>query len=95
MNRYTPIVLGIKIIFFLNITTRVSGQADKQKDPDEPSARKLRRAQANSSLESVSDEIGDEQASTSMGDAPEGASIQLQTYLRETTASWEDKPLQY
>jgi len=71
------------------------GEADKQEDLGAPPARKLRKVQASSSLDSVFDEIADERASTSLSSAPVGAAIQLETYLGETTTSREDKPLQY
>lgn len=71
------------------------GEADKHEDLGEPPARKLYKAQASSTLDSVFDEIADAQASTSLSSAPVGADIQLEKYLGETTTSQEDKPLQY
>lgn len=61
----------------------------------EPSARILCRAQVHSSLESVCDEIVDEQASTSLSSVPVGAALQTERYLRETTSSQEDNPALY
>lgn len=70
-------------------------EEDKLEDLGEPPARRLHKAQTSSSLDSVFDEIADEQASTSPSRASMGAAIQLETYLGETTSSREDKPLHY
>lgn len=61
----------------------------------EPLARKLREAQARSSLDSVFDETADEQASTSLSSASARAATQLEIYLGEATTSREGKPLKY
>lgn len=84
-----------KEMVMLELQKVSGGEADMKEDLGEPPARKLRKAQASSSLDSVFDEIADEQASTPLSSAPVGAAIQLNTYLGETTASREDKPLQY
>lgn len=70
------------------------GETNNQNDLGEPPARKLRKTQGSSWLDSVFDEIADEQASTS-STAPVGASIQLETYLGESTTAREDNPMQY
>lgn len=73
------------------------GEADKPEDLEEPPARKLRRAQASSSLQSVFDKIVDGQASTSLSSAPMGAAFHLETYctLERPKLFQEAKPLQY
>ncbi|XP_073331910.1 zinc finger BED domain-containing protein 4-like [Pagrus major] len=96
--------------FFSNATTaahakevlklellRLPGELDKQEDHDlnEPPSRKPRTDQTTSSLDSIFDEIADEQASASVGTAAVGSSVQVETYLGEAVISREDKPLQY
>ena len=76
---------------------RLPGEADKQEDHDldEAPSRKPCSDQATSSLDSIFDEIADEQASASLGRAAVVCSVQLGTYLGEAAISREDKPLQY
>ena len=64
---------------------KVSGGEARWRILGEPPARELYKAQPSSSLDSVFDEIADEQASTSLSSAPMGAAIQLGTYLGGTT----------
>lgn len=72
---------------------RVSGgETNNQNDLGEPPAKKLRKTQGSSCLDSMFEEIADEQASTS-NSAPVGASIQLETYLGESTTAREDNPI--
>ncbi|CAI5660564.1 unnamed protein product [Oreochromis niloticus] len=70
---------------------------DKQEDHDlnEPPSRKARSDQPTTSLDSMFDEIADEQASASVGRAAVGSSVELETYLGEAAILREDKPLQY
>ena len=76
---------------------RLPGELDEQEDHDlnEPPSRKPRMDQTTSSLDSIFDEIADEQASASVGTAAVGSSVQVETYLGEAVISREDKPLQY
>ncbi|XP_025766901.1 zinc finger BED domain-containing protein 4-like isoform X2 [Oreochromis niloticus] len=70
---------------------------DKQEDHDlnEPPSKKARSDQPTTSLDSMFDEIADEQASASVGRAAVGSSVELETYLGEAAILREDKPLQY
>ncbi|XP_035769102.1 zinc finger BED domain-containing protein 4-like [Neolamprologus brichardi] len=70
---------------------------DKQEDHDlnDPPSRKARSDQPTTSLDSMFEEITDEQASASVGKAAVGSSVELETYLGEATILREDKPLQY
>lgn len=70
-------------------------ETDKQEDPEEPSATKLRKAHAINSLDSVFEKITDEQSSAPLRSAPVDAAIQLELYLGETTTSQKNKPLQH
>ncbi|XP_026087221.1 zinc finger BED domain-containing protein 4-like [Carassius auratus] len=72
-----------------------SSREEENHDLHEPPARKPRRDQESSSLDSIFDEIADEQAPVSLNRAQVGSTAQLETYLGETTISREDKPLQY
>ncbi|XP_059395424.1 zinc finger BED domain-containing protein 4-like [Carassius carassius] len=73
-----------------------SSREEENHDLHEPPARKPRRDQASSSLDSIFDEIADEQAPVSKQSRDQvGSTAQLETYLGETTISREDKPLQY
>ncbi|XP_073722443.1 zinc finger BED domain-containing protein 4-like [Misgurnus anguillicaudatus] len=72
-----------------------SSGEEEDHDLHEPPARKPRRDQASSSLDSIFDEIADEQALVLLNRAQVGSTAQLETYLGETTISREDKPLQY
>ncbi|XP_026087257.1 zinc finger BED domain-containing protein 4-like [Carassius auratus] len=72
-----------------------SSREEENHDLHEPPARKSRRDQASSRLDSIFDEIADEQAPVSLNRAQVGSTAQLETYLGETTISREDKPLQY
>ncbi len=76
---------------------RLPGEVDEQDDHDlnEPPSRKPRSDQATNCLDSIFDEIADEQASASVGRAAVGSSVQVETYLGEAAISQEDKPLQY
>lgn len=76
---------------------RLTAEDDKQEDHNqhEPPTRKPRREQASSSLDSIFDEIVNEQASAALTPAAVGFTAQLETYLGEAPLAREDKPLQY
>lgn len=59
----------------------------------EAPARKQRKAQATSSLDSLYDKIANERAS--QGPAPEGGAIEFEKYLGKALADKHDDPLQY
>lgn len=85
-----------KCVFFSNTNTaanakemlmielqRLTAEEDKQDDHNqyEPPTRKPRREQASSSLDSIFDEIANEQASVALTPAAVGLTAQLETYL--------------
>lgn len=76
---------------------RLTAEEDQQEDhnQNEPPTRKPRREEACSSLDSIFDEIANEQASGALTQAAVGLTAQLDTYLAEAPMSREDKPLQY
>lgn len=64
-------------------------------DPGEPPVRRPHKEHPCTSLDSMFDEIADEQASASLCCAPVTAATQLEIYLAENPISREDSPLQY
>ncbi|XP_041825202.1 zinc finger BED domain-containing protein 4-like [Melanotaenia boesemani] len=79
----------------LKLELQRMSKREAEEEHGEPPPRKPRKAQPSSSLDSVFEEIADEQESTSVCCAPVGAAIQLETYLGETTTAREENPLQY
>ncbi|CAI5695987.1 unnamed protein product [Oreochromis niloticus] len=74
---------------------RLPGDKQEDRDLNEPPSRKAQSDQPTTSLDSMFDEIADEQALASVGRAVVGSSVELETYLGEAAILREDKPLQY
>uniref|UniRef100_A0A3Q4HCF9 HAT C-terminal dimerisation domain-containing protein n=1 Tax=Neolamprologus brichardi TaxID=32507 RepID=A0A3Q4HCF9_NEOBR len=68
---------------------------EEDHDLNELPSRKARSDQPTTSLDSMFDEIADEQQSALVGRAAVGSSVELETYLGEAAILREDKPLQY